>query len=108
MNTDTVEFDIKKFYSYREDNRLEVKAANGGLPKSLWDTYSSLANTYGGCIICGVAERNDGSWKTTGLKNSEKLKKDFWDTIHNKQKVSLCLVSESDLKSMLMEKMLFL
>ena len=25
----------------------------------MWDTYSSLANTYGGCIICGVAERND-------------------------------------------------
>ena len=98
MNTDTVEFDLKKFYSYREDNRLEVKAANGGLPKSLWDTYSSLANTYGGCIICGVAERNDGSWKTTGLKNPAKLKKDFWDTIHNKQKVSLCLVSESDLE----------
>ena len=40
-------FDIKKFDSYKEDNRREVKKANGGLPIALWDTYSSFANTYG-------------------------------------------------------------
>lgn len=94
----TVVFDLKQFKSYREDNRLEVKAANGGLPGSLWETYSSFANTYGGCIICGVVERKDGSWKTTGLQNLSKLKKDFWDTIHNPQKVSKCLITESDME----------
>ena len=31
-------FDLAKFDEYREDNRLEVKKANGGLPNSLWDT----------------------------------------------------------------------
>lgn len=31
-------FDISKFDSYKEDNRREVKKANGGLPVSLWDT----------------------------------------------------------------------
>ena len=93
-----MEFDISKFDEYRENNCLEVKSANGGLPGSLWDTYSSLANTYGGCIICGVAERKDGSWKTTGLKDLPKLKKDFWDTIHNKSKVSVCIVSEKDIE----------
>ena len=59
-------FDLSKFESYREGNRLEVKAANGGLPGSLWDTYSSFTNSYGGCIICGVVERRDGSWKLQG------------------------------------------
>lgn len=91
-------FDPKHFDEYREDNRLEAKAANGGLPGSLWDTYSSFANTYGGCIICGAVERKDGSWKTTGLKDLPKLKKDFWDTVHNNSKVSLCIVSEKDLE----------
>ena len=89
-------FNPKQFDSYREDNRLEAKAANGGLPGSLWDTYSSFANSYGGCIVCGAVERKDGSWKTTGLKDLQKIKKAFWDQIHDKKKVSLCLLTESD------------
>ncbi len=36
-------FDISKFDSYKEDNRREVKKANGGLPVSLWDSYSAFA-----------------------------------------------------------------
>lgn len=91
-------FDLKNFDSYRENNCLEVKSANGGLPKSLWETYSSFANSYGGLIICGVAEnKSDGSWHTTGLKNIAKLKKNFWDTVHNKKKVSRCIVTDSDI-----------
>ena len=93
-----MEFNPNRFNEYRENNRLEAKAANGGLPGSLWDTYSSFANSYGGCIICGAVEKKDGSWKTTGLRNLPKLKKEFWDTIHNKTKVSLCLISERDVE----------
>ena len=93
--TDSV-FNPEDFDSYREDNRLEAKAANGGLPGTLWDTYSSFANSYGGCIVCGAVERKDGSWKTTGLKDIAKTKKTFWDQIHDKKKVSLCLIKETD------------
>ena len=35
-------FDLSRFDEYREDNRREVKKANGGLPVSLWDTYSAM------------------------------------------------------------------
>lgn len=92
-------FDLTNFYEYREDNRLEVKKARDGLPNSLWDTYSSMANCYGGIILLGVTEKDDGSFATTGLKNVEKLKKDFWNNINNRQKVSINLLTDDDVVS---------
>lgn len=87
-------FDIRKFDEYKEDNRREVKAAEGGLPSNLWDSYSAMANTYGGVIICGVRERNDGSWFTTGMKDATKLKKNFWNQANDQHKVSINLLDE--------------
>ena len=84
-----MDFDIKRFDDYRENNRLEAKKARGGLPNSLWDTYSAMANCYGGVILLGVIECEDGSFATTGLKDIEKLKKDFWNAINNRKKVSM-------------------
>ena len=92
------EFDLAKFDEYREDNRLEVKKARNGLPDDLWETYSAFANSNGGCIILGVKEHDDKSWYTTGLKDVGKLKKSFWDTIHNHKKVSVVLLTDDDLK----------
>lgn len=67
-------FNIEQLNSYREDNRREVKKATGGLPLSLWDTYSAFANCYGGVIVLGAAENKDGSWRTTGLNLADKDK----------------------------------
>ncbi len=92
-------FNIARFDSYRENNRLEVKSANGGLPRSLWETYSSFANCYGGVIILGVKEKPNGLWKTTGLTNESALLKDFWNTINNPGKVSANLLSDDDVNS---------
>lgn len=92
------EFDLALFDSYREDNRCEVKAAEGGLPQSLWETYSAMANTYGGIIICGVKEGQDGSWFATGMKNVSKLKKNLWNQLNDHRKVSINLLRETDIK----------
>ncbi len=92
-------FDIRKFDSYRENNRLEVKAAKDMLPVSLWETYSSFANTDGGCILLGVKERKDKSLYTTGITDADKMKKELWDLLHNPNKVNICLLAEKDVKA---------
>lgn len=92
-------FHLADFDKYREDNRREVKRAQGGLPDSLWDTYSAFANSSGGVIILGVKENKDGSWYTTGLKDSVKLRKAFWDTINNRQKISVNLLRDDDVST---------
>lgn len=69
------------------------------MPLSLWDSYSAFANCYGGVIILGVKEEADGSWRTTGLQNCSKLRKEFWDTINNKKKVSANLLTDEDVQT---------
>ena len=73
---------------YREDNRLEVKKAAGGLPKSIWETYSAFANTNGGVIMLGVMDLADKSLSVINLTDPEKLVSDFWNTVNNREKIS--------------------
>ncbi len=92
-------FDLSNFDKYKEDNCREVKKAEGGLPIALWESYSSFANSNGGVIILVVGERQDGTWYTTGLKNADKLKRNFWNTIHDTKKVSINLLSDKNVES---------
>ena len=93
-----MQFDLARFDSYREGNRLEVKKAAGGLPRSMWDTYSAFANSYGGVIILGVIENEDGSWSTSGLNGEMKLAKSLWDALHDQRKVSVNLLTDKDVE----------
>lgn len=85
--------DFNNLESYRENNRIEDKKALGGLPKSIWETYSSFANTQGGVILLGVGEKSDHSFELFDLPDPEKLVKDFWDGVNNRTMVSVNVLS---------------
>lgn len=85
--------DILLQLDWAEGDDLEFKSAKGGLPKSLWETYSAMANSHGGVILLGVED--DG--RVSGVGEPRKFKKAFWDTVNNRGKVNLNLCSDADL-----------
>ena len=89
-----IPFDINSCNAYREHNRLEAKSAKGGFPGSFWETYSAFANTDGGVIILGVKEYPDGSLHPEAGIDTEKLHRDFWNMVNNRQKISANIVTE--------------
>ena len=89
------DFDID---SFKEGNRFEAKLAKGGLPNSLWDTYSSFANTDGGLILLGVKENRDHSFVVEGLDDPEKMEKLFWDSVNNKKVVNINILNNSNVE----------
>ena len=80
---------IQKLSEYEENNRIEAKKAKSAVPDSVWETYSSFANTEGGIILLGVDEREDHSLVVTGVDDVHKVKTDFWNQINNPQKVNV-------------------
>lgn len=89
--------ELKRLCSVGENCEVEFKSAKGGFPKSFWETYSAFANTSGGVIILGVKQKDD-EFAADGLSEAEltNLKKIFWDTAHNRSKVSHCLLTDDD------------
>ncbi len=65
-----------------QDQDVEFKRAGGGLPKSLWETISAFANTEGGTVALGVAEKGD-KHEIAGVRSPAKLIKAFWDGHNN-------------------------
>lgn len=69
--------DFSRLEQYRENNRIEAKKALGGLPKSIWETYSAFANTLGGIILLGVVEETDKSLRPISLPDPGRLIEEF-------------------------------
>ena len=83
---------------YREDGHVEAKEALGGLPESLWETYSAFANTDGGVILLGVGKREDHSFRVLELLDPEGLLEEFWAILRNPDYVSVNLLTEDDIQ----------
>lgn len=80
-----------------EGSDLEFKTAQGGLPGSLWETYSAFANTAGGTIFLGVKEEDSGL-VVVGLTNVARLRKNLFDNLNDRRKVSVNLLREGDVE----------
>ncbi len=90
--------DYLEIEKYTENNRIEAKKALGGFPKSMWETYSSFANTMGGVILLGVEEKKDHSLNAIDLPNRDKLIDTFWRTVKDKKRVSAVVLTAKDVK----------
>ena len=87
---------LNEIERYRENNRIEAKKALGGLPESIWETYSAFANTLGGIILLGVEEYKDHSLHTVDLPHPEEMVALFWNKINDERKASVNILSRSD------------
>ena len=91
-------FDVSQIPHYRENNRLEAKRAQGGLPRSIWETYSAFANTFGGIILLGVVEGPDKAFTSVPLPDPDQLAADFWNTLSAPGTVSVNILSHQDVQ----------
>ena len=91
-------FDFQQIHQYRENNRLEAKLATGGLPRSIWETYSAFANSYGGVILLGVEELPDRSLRVQGLLEPRELVEEFAALLRDPRVVSVNLLTPEDIQ----------
>lgn len=92
---------LRDLLKYGERLTLECKKAENHVPNSVWETYSAFANTVGGTILFGVEEhqkeKDPGKRFTiANIENPQARMKEFWDTIHNTNKVNISILRDVD------------
>jgi predicted HTH transcriptional regulator len=83
----------------REGWNFEAKKAAGAdgkgkLPEDFWKTYSAMANTTGGRVVLGVREREDGGLELHGLGDPQRVERELWTLLHDRDKVSANLLTK--------------
>ena len=84
---------------YKENKRIEAKKATGGLPRSIWETYSAFANTSGGVILLGVLEnKKDRTLYPVELPDPQRLIAQFLEGVNDPRVVNKNLLKKKDIR----------
>ena len=87
---------IKELLSKGETFYMEAKKATGGLPDSLWESYSAFANTDGGVILLGITDENN-KMTVSGITDTPNKIKLLWDILNNRQKINVNILVERNI-----------
>ena len=90
--------DFENLQNYRENNRIEAKQALGGLPESIWETYSAFANADGGILLLGVEELPDKSLHALDLLDPQWLLEDCWAILTDPKQVSANILQPEEVQ----------
>lgn len=90
--------DIQALIEKGETFHLECKKAQGGLPSSLWESYSAFCNTDGGVILLGVKEFEGKHFEVVGVSDAQKLVQDFTNTLNDRNKVSANVLTDKNVQ----------
>lgn len=99
--------DIIDLQTLVESAEVEFKLAGGKngkgqLPKDFWPTYSAMANGRGGWVILGVKEQ-DRQFTPVGVSDIEKVKTDLFNQLNDRDKVSINLLADRDVQTVIMD-----
>ena len=98
--------DILAVLHEKEKVNFEFKAAKRAVPESIYETYSSFANTNGGTIILGIKDtkvHKETTFEIIGVESAEAIITDLWNCLNNKQKVNMCLLEDEDVYTVEMD-----
>jgi ATP-dependent DNA helicase RecG len=77
-----------------EAKKAAGRDGQGELPKSFFESYAAMANTYGGVIFLGIDEKSKGKFVATGIGDPPHVLKSLWDGLNNPQQISVNLLND--------------
>ncbi|MGH2532185.1 MAG: ATP-binding protein, partial [Thermomicrobiales bacterium] len=78
---------------------LEVKKAAGRdglgeLPRSFFESYVAMANTYGGVVLLGIEEKPRGVFTVRGISEPDRVLASLWNGLNDRDQVSANLLTD--------------
>lgn len=79
--------ELKRLLKAGEWSDIEFKEARSAVPKSVFETVSAFANTHGGWLVFGVAQRGE-EFQIVGVDKTDKVQNDFLSVLHADGKIN--------------------